>query len=253
MKAVIFLWLVASAGHGMIYQDNSVTFAAEHSGKLPNMLTLSGVAFTIRSFRITKGQDPDGNIEVGQKQAFAGSNGDFVFRIGHNRSKEVATWFSYELGRADRCTFFHYPGRLYFAFKGDLEVRVTRSPTSQTHHLIKDVLIAQGHAGLRNNWWFGGKTCYRTDDDDGDDLLRGHRVYCESEEDADGKVAYVRFQRGGFDPYHRIRVQKVVFQHKKPRRGNQTFLAALPDTKNTGLPVHGNVAPKGSMTLPVER
>ncbi|CAE7629982.1 unnamed protein product [Symbiodinium sp. CCMP2592] len=239
MRAVIFLGLVAASAR-FAYHDNELRFWAH--GQKPEH-ALNGLAFIVRAFKISKGQDPEGNIDVNQTRSFDGNDGTFHFRIGRQRTNKVAIWYSNQMLWAATNDCGELPHELNFAFKGELLVRVKKgTPTSRTY-LIKDVLIAQG--GNRwnlNMWYFGGRNCV---------FLFETHVDCRSEEDADGKVAKVRFYH--ILNQHEIRIINIEILDTKQRSGNKTFLVALPATMKTSLAVRGDGVPSGSMTLPVER
>lgn len=139
----------------MRYHDNDILLpVSSESG-----YTLINGSYTVNSFSITSGQDPDGNIHKGLTKHF-GSDGEMTFRVGRKSSKDVAYKFTDEV-KASQTTFNHDPGDLNFAFFGTLELKITGGILGRNVDVFTfaDIAIAQGSAGLSNNWWFGGKNC----------------------------------------------------------------------------------------------
>ena len=66
----------------MTYHDNEIKFTCGVPGKI-----LSGGRYTISSFCVTKGQDPDGHIANGRVYTIPtrGSN-RFIFNVGRKKS-----------------------------------------------------------------------------------------------------------------------------------------------------------------------
>lgn len=141
----------------MIYRDNQVHFGSnDRNSYLAGCKIVSGT-YTVNEFCVTGGQDPDGNIYAGATVQ-CGSDGIFTFRVGRHGSAEVANWFSSRIP-ASHNTFNQTPGLLNFAFIGELELTLTGGPLGYETRTFSfsDVALAQGHSGLSNNWWFGGK------------------------------------------------------------------------------------------------
>ncbi len=137
----------------MTYRDNDVYF------KLTQGYSLISGSYTVSSFSITSGQDPDHHIYAGLKVT-CGSNGKMTFSIGRKGSEEVANWFNNRVP-ASQNTFNHGAGDLNFAFLGTLVLTITGGilGAGQETFTFYDVALAQGHSGSSNNWWFGGQHC----------------------------------------------------------------------------------------------
>ncbi len=137
----------------MTYRDNEVIFS------LADGYTLIDGSFTIESFSITDGQDPDRHIYPGLKVVCDGS-GKMTFSIGRKGSDTVADWFNTQIS-ASQNTFNHTAGDLNFALIGTLELTLTGGILGgHTANLsFPQIALAQGRDGFRNNWWFGGKGC----------------------------------------------------------------------------------------------
>lgn len=146
----------------MEYRDNMAYFKFECGCVIENGL------YTVEECSITSGQDPDGYIKPSLLVAINSdaSNllGKIHFNIGRHGSEEVANWF---IGKVapDQTTFNDTPDLLNFAFVGELVLNLrgdffgASTPVKCT---FERVVIAQGHSGATNNWWFGGSNCKNT-------------------------------------------------------------------------------------------
>jgi hypothetical protein len=185
VAAVSALWglglcLGASA---MTYHDNEVDMPLDVKG-----YTVVTATYTISDFRISDGQDPDGNIYIGYSQTYAGNKGKMSFKIGRHKTKPVATWFTSQAPAANN-TFKDNPNELNFAFVGTLKITLTGGilgPNRDTYTL-NNIVYGQGSVLLDNNWWFGGKNC--TND-------KSNEVLCLGYSTANYPVKF-RFKRGG--------------------------------------------------------
>ncbi|MCL2164559.1 MAG: phosphatidylinositol-specific phospholipase C [Oscillospiraceae bacterium] len=160
----------------MTYRDNEVLFTCKAKG-----MTLNGGSYTIDSFSVTSGEDPDKKIAAGKTFTMR-SNGALNFSVGRKKSSTVAQWFNARVP-ANKTTFGHTAGELNFAFIGRLELRFANGSA----YTFKGVALAQGQSGASNNWWFGGETCsYKGSD----------KASCQGV-DASGKSCTFTFTRGG--------------------------------------------------------
>jgi len=104
---------------GFSYHNNYVNIAAlsgDHDGNIThsNYSTwgISGGVFTVTDFDVTKGQDPNNNLAVGNVHYMDNDN-DFCFVFGRHASKEVAATFNAACP-PERNTFNHTAGELNF-------------------------------------------------------------------------------------------------------------------------------------------
>lgn len=137
----------------MKYQNNDVFINLD-----PDFTLISG-SYTIQSYSITSGQDPDGHIYAGLVTSF-GSNGKMTFSIGRSKSETVANWFNQRVLPSQN-TFGHTADELNFAFIGTLQLTVTGGLYGTAHETLtfNDIALAQGSSGSNENWWFGGQYC----------------------------------------------------------------------------------------------
>jgi len=165
----------------MTYHDNEVVIVVGGG------YTLVSGQYTVKSFSVTPGQDPDGKIYVGLTNTF-GSNGKMSFRVGRKGSSTVANWFNNAVP-ANRTTFNHSAGDLNFAFLGTLTLTLTGGilGAGRETFTFSNAAIAQGHSGASNNWWFGGDSC---------SYIGNDRVVCTGVNAHGTKVSFV-FLRGG--------------------------------------------------------
>ncbi|MGE4799763.1 hypothetical protein AB8989_05130 [Yersinia hibernica] len=180
----------------MTYRDNTVDLPVTASGyKLVNG------KYVINSFNITSGQDPKGNINNGTTRTWSGNSASINYQIGRSGSKGVANWFSSNI-KANQTTFNHDPGDLNFAFLGTMTLTLSGGVLgkNQDTYTIPNVTLAQGHAGLSNNWWFGGKTCSYQ----GNNMVR-----CSGTSSA-GYAATFDFRRGGSgNPVNSVELKNI--------------------------------------------
>ena len=164
----------------MEYHDNEVHFSLDGDYSLING------SYTVDEFSVTPGQDPKGHIKSGMKLSF-GSDGSIVFNVGRQGSESVAAWFK-SCVSASQTTFNHTPKELNFAFIGTLVLNLTGGILGEGSNIVtfSNVVLAQGHAGASNNWWFGGQSCAYIGDD---------QVKCLGIDTKGSKVRYV-FRRG---------------------------------------------------------
>ncbi|MCY4330052.1 MAG: hypothetical protein OXC48_08255 [Endozoicomonadaceae bacterium] len=98
-------------------------------------------------------QLPDGSHLFNDKKT---KNDSYItIKAGRHASKKTATCVSETMlpgqDASGHFTFGHKPGSLNFAFQGTLIIN--------DNVIFDDVILAQGHKGASNNWWFGGKHC----------------------------------------------------------------------------------------------
>ncbi|MCG9790844.1 PI-PLC domain-containing protein [Flavobacterium algicola] len=167
----------------MTYRDNDVYFS------LCKGYSLISGSYTIDSFSVTDGQDPDKHIHNGLKVAF-GSDGKMSFSIGRKGSEKVAKWFNNSIS-SSKNTFNHQAGELNFAFLGTLKLTLTGAKLAGRTKSVtfSNISIAQGHSGASNNWWFGGRTCNHCQNN----TVKGEGL------NSNGELVYFNFLRGDND------------------------------------------------------
>ena len=138
------LMLLASApGYATSTHENEVFFA---------MPGLQKFTFTEKSHSVTKGQPYGGVTSKVDKKG----QGLIVVNAGRFGSTEVADWFMKNVGAGQTLACDSKgsaPNKLNFAVLGTLTLELT----GQSPIVCEDVLIGQGHFGVNNNWWMGGK------------------------------------------------------------------------------------------------
>jgi hypothetical protein len=167
----------------MTYHDNDIYFSITESYALINAV------YTVDSFSVAKGQDPDHEIHTGLV-AYSNSSGMLTFRVGRSLSKTVAEWFNTQV-IPSQTTFDQSPDELHFAFMGTLRLSVTGGILGKKSEIytFSNVVLAQGHSGGHNNWWFGGQACSH---------VTGNKVTCKGA-DSKGKEVMFVFGRGDND------------------------------------------------------
>jgi len=164
---------------GLDLYDSRFTIAEEYGG---------AAQYTVKSYSVTPGQDPDGHVWVNQEHNLY-PGGFFSFFLGRKGNEDVASWWSNNI-KASENTFQHNPGELNFAFLGTLTVTFW---SFEIEELIiatfPNVGIAQGHAGGSNNWWFGGQGGWST---------QSNRIRLLGWDVGGGDVT-MEFERGGND------------------------------------------------------
>lgn len=165
----------------MTYHDNEVCLSLGKGYSL-----ISG-SYTVNSFAVTNGQDPNGHIHTGLV-ATCNSNGKLSFSVGRKGSSEVAAWFNANIP-ASQNTFNHTAGDLNFAFLGTLSLTITGGVLGDNKetYTFSDVSFAQGHSGASNNWWFGGQHC---------SYIQADQVTCPGTSSTGASISFV-FLRGG--------------------------------------------------------
>lgn len=147
------LW--ANNTYAFSYRDNVVDMPFKVNGY--DLVTAS---YTLTDYSVSKGQDPDNKIKIGQTRTYSGNKGSMTFRVGRHKTTAVAKWFTSRIP-ASRTTFNQDPGALNFAFIGKLELTLSGGVlgVNEDTYTLKDIAIAQGSTLFSNNWWFGGKKC----------------------------------------------------------------------------------------------
>ena len=160
----------------MKYRDNDVYFTCNVAG-----MSIVGGSYTIGSFFVTSGQDPQKKITEGK--VFQMNNSQRLrFSVGRKGTNAVANWFN-ERVPAPYTTFGHGAGKLNFAFIGSLILRFSDGSV----YTFNNISLAQGHSGASNNWWFGGETCINIGSNKVDTIGK----------DTSGKNGKFVFRRGG--------------------------------------------------------
>jgi len=165
----------------MTYRDNEVRFYLEGQN------SLIGGSYSVDSYSVTEGQDPDGHIHAGLHKTF-GSDGKMNFSVGRKGSESVANWFNNRIP-ASQTTFNHEAGKLNFAFLGTLKLTLSGGMLGkgQETFTFPNIGIAQSHTGGRNNWWFGGQNCF---------YVQNNQVIAQGMDAKGDPVSFV-FWRGG--------------------------------------------------------
>lgn len=171
----------------MTYHDNVVRFNLK-SFELAKDSTGHYGYFIMKEHFITDGQDPKN--KVNDTTYYINEKGELSFSFGRQGSSDVADWWKERI-TANHTTFDHNPDDLNFAAIGELILNVKlcikkRNAVINQEIKIKDVAIAQGHAGASNNWWFGGTNL---------PYIGNHSVVSKDE----SKDYTIRFLRGGND------------------------------------------------------
>ena len=114
--------------------------------------------FKVSAFVITKEQPY--TLPLDKTYTFTAKNSEFTVLAGRSASSEVANQFKDWVPK-NKNTFKSEPKDLNFALRGDLSLTFLIDATLDAHYTLtfKDIVLAQGNSGGRNNWWFGGPSC----------------------------------------------------------------------------------------------
>ena len=184
--------------HAQIYRDNEVKFKFQ----VPHNELITGT-FIIEDYRISSGEDPMGYIKKNDKRSWSGNDGSITYKIGRHGTTDVADWFQKNVS-SNKNTFNQNPGKLNFAFIGTLTLEVKSLGINPVEEKLtfNNIAIAQGHAGASNNWWFGGKSCEYTSN---------NNVECTGTLSSGASVAIeVHRGDGGSHPVNWIKIQKIM-------------------------------------------
>lgn len=208
----------------MKYHNNEVYFSCGSNANF----TLENGTYKISECSVTDGQDPDKNVKPGNIYNFS-SDGKMSFRLGRKASEDVAKWFNKRI-TIDNSTFGHSAGELNFAFMGILRLKLKNLPSSSMETTIefKDIAIAQGHTTGRNNWWFSGRNCFNTNDN--------NCVHAIGKAD-DGTYYCAMVRRGGNDvnEYEIKSVEKIQPNWMEKMDGNLMLSQlSIPGTHDSG-------------------
>ena len=105
---------------------------------------------------ITSGQPYDGTSSGVKKES--GHDQAYIdVKAGRKGSSNVVKWFKTQAGRGQTLACDSsgiYPNDLNFAVQGTMRI------TNQSDKVIicENVIVAQGHFGLNNNWWVASPT-----------------------------------------------------------------------------------------------
>lgn len=122
---------------------------------LGEFVTVGGMEYVLTDFKVTSGTSHD--LHVGQRFSFAGSNGDFNFKINRHGSTEPASWL-WERINFMQSTVVQEATSLNFALEGDLYITLLDFFGSETI-LIKKVYLFQQNIITANVWYMGGADC----------------------------------------------------------------------------------------------
>jgi len=144
----------------MKYRNNVIKFTPD---KFYDLEIVSG-QYTIDSFSISEGQDPDGKIQKDLVFTIDG-NGELTFSIGREESTATAAWFNKRVPKFNGSTL-ETPKALYFSLSGTLSLSAQKSDETNTliQLTIADFVIAMGSESLLgHSWWIGGSNCFYND------------------------------------------------------------------------------------------
>lgn len=132
-------------------RDNVIKF------KVKDPLFVSG-KFKLTDYKITKEQPFE--TPTDRTYEFTATNSEFNVKAGRSASKEVAEYFK-DWCPVNKNTFKNKPDDLNFALRGELSLTFKMTAeVGETYTLtFADIMLAQGHSGQSNNWWFGGRNC----------------------------------------------------------------------------------------------
>lgn len=125
---------------------------SEHNNEV--FFAIAGIKsfeFTETGHDITAKQPYSGTTSNVSK---TGTEARIVVKAGRKGSDGVATWFQKQVGAGQTLvcdTKGTFPDKLNFAVKGTLKMTIGDKKIT-----CNDVIVAQGHFGLNNNWWMGG-------------------------------------------------------------------------------------------------
>lgn len=213
----------------MKYHNNKVYFSCSPNVKF----TLVNGTYKISNCCVTDGQDPKRNIKPDNIYNFS-SDGEMSFRLGRKGSVGVADWLNEKI-MIDNSTFGHSSGELNFAFIGILRLKFKNFPSSGMNTTIefKDIVVAQGHTVGKNNWWFGGRNCFNTNDN--------NCVHAIGRAD-DGSYYCAMIRRGGNDAnlYEIKSVEKIQPNWMEKIDGNLMLSQlSIPGTHDSGTKLVG--------------
>lgn len=122
--------------------DNEVFFA---------IAGIKSFEFTETGHAITPKQPYSGTFSNVSK---AGAQARIVVKAGRKGSEGVADWFKAQVGAGQTLVCDSkgtFPDKLNFAVKGTLKMTIGDKKIT-----CDNVIVAQGHFGVNNNWWMGG-------------------------------------------------------------------------------------------------
>lgn len=134
----------------------NLTTSSAHTKTHNNRLFFSGatnvVNFTITDHCIAQEQPFENKVTVIKK-----GKPHIDIRAGRHNNKHTAkcliSMFKKKRFTEEHFTFYQHPMQLNFAVKGTLSIN---------GEYFDNIILAQGHSGLTNNWWFGGEACQYT-------------------------------------------------------------------------------------------
>ncbi|MBF7141406.1 MULTISPECIES: phosphatidylinositol-specific phospholipase C domain-containing protein [Pseudomonas] len=172
----------------MSYHDNKVVIHTDQSSTNHGYKIVSG-EFRVTDFHITPGQDPEGFNHIGMIKTF-GPDGEISFRVGRKGSEHVAVRFK-SIVNSRNNTFNDLPAELNFAFLGTLKLVLKGGEFTDNHSIIiDDIVFAQGHDFVSNNWWCGGKKA---------EYIGDHTINCVGIDETVNSKCSIDLLRGGND------------------------------------------------------
>lgn len=177
MKGLFVLALISSSTTVYAASNNYVEFKPDGAG-LQRLSDAS--SFTIEDYSTG---DESRDFSEGDKIRMRDSKFNFI--VKRKGSSDVAEFYKQHIN-TNQNTFNHNPGSLNFAFLGSLTLNI-ENIQGNNPYTFDDIMLAQGHTGAANNWWFGGKNCNN---------VGAHFVECYGS-DVHGQTVAMRFKRGG--------------------------------------------------------
>ena len=149
--------------NSVVYRENTVHIAFQP----PGGYHFAAGEYVIFELSIPPDQAKPGAVGVGSQREWYDRYGQMEFEIGRKATKGVAEWWKQRIAFKQN-TFNKNPKDLNFAFIGQLELRFSGGVLGEHEdtYVLGGVAFGQGRSGLRNNWWFGGRSAIYTADDD---------------------------------------------------------------------------------------
>lgn len=125
--------------------------AKEHDNDVYFAITgVNSFSFTETGHSITSGEPYSG---ASGSVSDAGSKAKITVKAGRKGSSDVADWFKTQVGSGQTIVCDskgNFPDKLNFAVQGTMTIG-----TDEGTYTCENVIVAQGHFGVNNNWWMG--------------------------------------------------------------------------------------------------
>ena len=153
-----------------------------------NYVKFTGDELVKGTFNVTDSKVPHNQGAINHDMMYFDDDKRLKFVVGRHGSTDVAEWFKSKLPKSNQNTFDHQPDKLNFAAMGDLTLtfRGDYYGDNERTFTFQNIVLAQGHAGGSNNWWFGGVGC---------ENCGGHRVRITGKGQHEPEP-YFQFHRG---------------------------------------------------------